>query len=340
MREYNIRTSPVKFLSIEELQIDSEINQHGRMLISGYIADEEEEEYLKLLTGEVWEQAEEVGKDGETEVLFTGLVTDFSLMLMNDQKKLTLEIMTGSYLLDEKKHLRSYQNPSVTYEQIFKEMIDGYKESGVIFAKPYQEKTENLVLQYQETDWQFLKRLASRKNQYLVPESRVKGRKIFYALPEGEEFQIPEGYKCTMGKNLSEYREKVSRGMGISEADCLVYMAECREQHKIGDYVMLFGRKFYVYKVRSRYENGELLHNCYMKREKGIEVPEVWQEKMTGCSLSAKVTKVKEDKVQVSVQEDENREQDINIWYPYATVYSTPDGTGWYCMPEPEIWCG
>ena len=21
-------------------------------------------------------------------------------------------------------------------------------------------------------------------------------------------------------------------------------------------------------------------------------------------------------------------------WLPYATVYSTPDGTGWYCMPE------
>ena len=31
---------------------------------------------------------------------------------------------------------------------------------------------------------------------------------------------------------------------------------------------------------------------------------------------------------------DENREQEINLWYPYATVYSTPDGTGWYCMPE------
>ena len=38
--------------------------------------------------------------------------------------------------------------------------------------------------------------------------------------------------------------------------------------------------------------------------------------------------------MQVKLIGDENTQQDINIWYPYATVYSTPDGTGWYCMPE------
>ena len=22
------------------------------------------------------------------------------------------------------------------------------------------------------------------------------------------------------------------------------------------------------------------------------------------------------------------------MWYPYSTIYSSPDGSGWYCMPE------
>jgi phage baseplate assembly protein gpV len=56
---------------------------------------------------------------------------------------------------------------------------------------------------------------------------------------------------------------------------------------------------------------------------------------MAGCTLPATVTKVREDRVQVSITGDENARQEIDIWYPYATVYSTPDGTGWYCMPEP-----
>ena len=58
--------------------------------------------------------------DGEVKTLFTGIVTDFSVSVLNDQRKLTLELMTGSILMDEKKHFRSYQNPSVTYEQIFR----------------------------------------------------------------------------------------------------------------------------------------------------------------------------------------------------------------------------
>ena len=66
-----------------------------------------------------------------------------------------------------------------------------------------------------------------------------------------------------------------------------------------------------------------------------MEVLPVRQGEMAGSSLDAIVEKVKENKVQVSILGDENGKQDINIWYPYATVYSTADGTGWYCMPEP-----
>ena len=65
-----------------------------------------------------------------------------------------------------------------------------------------------------------------------------------------------------------------------------------------------------------------------------MDFPETFQEDRTGCSFQAEVLQVKEDKVMVKVLKDENLEQNINLWYPYATVYSTPDGTGWYCMPE------
>jgi len=49
MREYNIKTSPVTFLDILELRQEEEVNRHGRMIISGHISDEQEEEYLVSL---------------------------------------------------------------------------------------------------------------------------------------------------------------------------------------------------------------------------------------------------------------------------------------------------
>ncbi len=334
MREYNIRTSPVEFLDILELQMDEEVNCHGKVTILGHITDEQEEEYLALLTGKVWEQIQIIDKDGEVRILFSGIVTDFSIIYKNDQKKLMLEVMSGSFLMDEKKHLRSYQNPFMTYEQIFKEIVTGYKEAGISFVESWEEKIGELVLQYYETDWEFLKRVASRKHQFLVPNSHVKGVKLLYALPDGENFVFPEGDKYTVRKNLSGYREKLYQNMSVSESDCLEYMVECREVHRIGDYTILYGEPFYIYKIHSRYQGGELIHFCHMKKKRGMEVPESYQIEMTGCALSAIVTGVKEDKVQVAIIEDENREQKIAIWYPYATVYSTPDGTGWYCMPE------
>lgn len=335
MREYNIRTSPLEFLNILELQIEEEVNCHGKGIISGYISDEQEEEYLGMLTGEVWEQIRMIGKEGEVQILFHGIVTDFSMIYCNDQKKLTLEIMSGSVLMDGKRHLRSFQNPVMTYGQILKEITAEYQDSGIVFNEPWEERAGELVLQYYETDWEFFKRLASRKHQFLVPNAQKKGVKLSYALPVGERFVLSEGQKYTMRKNLSAYRKKVDQDMSVSESDCLEYMVESREAHRIGDCTTLFGELFYIYQIKSRYIGGELLHFCYMKRKRGIEVPEVFQEEMAGCSLSATVTAVKEDKVQVAIAEDENKEQETAVWYPYATVYSTPDGTGWYCMPEP-----
>lgn len=335
MREYNIRTSPLEFLNILELQIEEEVNCHGKMVISGYITDEQEEAYLGMLTGEVWEQIRMIGREGEVQILFYGIVTDFSVIYCNDQKKLTLEIMSGSVLMDGKRHLRSFQNPVMTYGQILKKIAEEYRESGIVFNEPWEEQTGELVLQYYETDWEFFKRLASRKHQFLVPDAQAKGVRLSYALPMGESFILSEGQKYTMRKDLSAYRKKADQNMSVSESDCLEYMVESREARRIGDYTTLFGELFYIYQIKSRYIGGELLHFCYMKRKRGIEVPEAFQEEMAGCALSATVTAVKEDKVQIVIEEDENRQQEPAVWYPYATVYSTPDGTGWYCMPEP-----
>lgn len=47
---------------------------------------------------------------------------------------------------------------------------------------------------------------------------------------------------------------------------------------------------------------------------------------------------VMQDKVQVALTDDENSDQTITRWFPYSTGYSSPDGAGWYCMPEVGDW--
>lgn len=336
MKDYNISTAPLAFLSILDIRIKEEAGEHGVMTITGYIEDEDEKKYLSLLTGDVWEKVEKVGKDGEREILFWGIITDFSIEAGYHQKQMTLKLSSGSWLMDQEKHLRTFQDGTITYEQIFRQISGEYPDADVVFNSSLADAEGKLILQYYETDWQFLKRLASRKHKFLAAESGIKGIKFHYGLPAGQVAEFPEHQKYTVRKELDEYRRRKSSGLSsLYEEDALVYIVQCRDNHRIGDSMTIHGRKLYVCKIESRLAGGEMLHDCYLKSDKGMDTLEIRQTEMTGASLEGIVRKVKEDQVQVTVLKDENKQQDINIWYPYATVYSTPDGTGWYCMPEP-----
>ena len=80
---------------------------------------------------------------------------------------------------------------------------------------------------------------------------------------------------------------------------------------------------------------GQELYNEYqlISKENGL-IPIMYNSKISGVSLKANVMAVEKTMVQVKIQEDENKENCKSCWLDYATVYSTPDGTGWYCMPE------
>ncbi|MGB8451722.1 MAG: contractile injection system protein, VgrG/Pvc8 family [Anaerocolumna sp.] len=335
MKEYNLKTEPLQFIEIRELKVSKEINEHGTAVISGYIADKDEDIYINQLTGDVWEKIEEIGKDGEVQTLFWGIVTGFSIESMKDQKKMTLEITTGTCFMDLKPHFRTFQDNTVTYEKIFKQITGTYENSGLIKTRPLTDATGKLVLQHRETDWEFLKRMAARFHSFLVPSNRTWGVKYFYDLPRGERYELADHLKYAVKKDLGDYRRKRNQGLSkMPEGACLEYILQSREEYQIGDQLTVNGLQLFVWKMDSMYERGEMLHTCHLKSRSGMDFPETFQEDRTGCSFQAEVLQVKEDKVMVKVLKDENQEQNINLWYPYSTVYSTPDGTGWYCMPE------
>ena len=57
-------------------------------------------------------------------------------------------------------------------------------------------------------------------------------------------------------------------------------------------------------------------------------------KKIIGASMKGNVTAVKKDTVKVVLMEDETGGWAGQKWFAYSTIYSSPDGTGWYCMPE------
>ncbi len=189
-------------------------------------------------------------------------------------------------------------------------------------------------MQYHETDWAFLKRLASLHNRYLTPDASRKGCCYTVGLPEGIEqsFAAPD---ITLTLDARTYRQIAGNGVkGLQMADMLTLTATDREIYQLGDFMLYEGGKYYVYDIITRYIGAECVHEYKFRRKEGLRTLPEEHQNVAGCSFEAVVTGVQRDTVQIDIEGDEWQSSDGKKWFSYATVYSSPDGTGWYSMPE------
>jgi hypothetical protein len=264
-----------------------------------------------------------------------GIVTEFSIAHGAHQKELSLTIHSGSYLMDATRHFRTFQDAGVSYDNVMSILDEGYEDADHIGAELTSGDIGDFLMQYQETDWEFIKRIASRLNYHVSPADRHTGARYYFGLKEGRSIQFPDSIKHTVHKSVGEYMSKDrSKELSLNENDCLEFIVSSRDIHRVWDRARMSGVTVFIFKIKSLYEHGELLHHYHMRTFGGLGMPRVYNRMVSGCSFEATVREIRHDLVRIDVHDDENTKQEITKWFKYSTVYSTPDGTGWYCMPE------
>lgn len=248
-------------------------------------------------------------------------------------------VKSNTCLLDVSPHIRTWQDNGITYSAMMDTILDPYagKNPAFIMSVP-DDPIEAFVLQYKETDWQFAKRMASHQNICLIPDDLSEGICFYYGLPKMDEEDIREVETNSYGlqKRLVEYLHKKDGAVPeIQEKDAIYYTVQLRDVFYVGEKVRLNGQELRVSRVESHLRGSEIYHNYALKAENGFRVPRAYNVKAIGVSLKGTVLEPMKDVVKVSVSEDENQEGCQTRWFPYSTVYSSPDGIGWYCMPEP-----
>lgn len=221
MRDYRIKTEPFQFNSIFDLEIHKKVNEHSTAVISGSINRDKEEEYLYEITGnqDAILKILVIGEDEEENILFQGIVTSFRLNSINGYKTLSLELKSATYLMDTDRHIRAFQDREATYGDLIAELMKGY-ENGNFLIKEMNTDIEELILQYQETDWEFIKRLAGRKQSFIVPADLYPGVRFYFGMPgqnvyditDYEEYQIQVtdgGYPCYIIKTRENIFEPI-----------------------------------------------------------------------------------------------------------------------------------
>mgnify|MGYP001030227536 CR=1 FL=1 len=317
MRENKIIIEPFQFISYLDLTAFKSVGSHTTVKVKGIINEESADKYLGMARDDVWIKII-LQSDNVNMIFFQGIVIKMQIKNENGVHIMEFEAKSGSYLLDCGQHIRSFQSEGISYLQMINTCLQSYAGSSCNIEPIYNIKIQDMILQYRESDWEFIHRLAAKQNTVAYPDNRNVGIRINFGISEKVNTIVIESNDYMIEKDSTGY----------------TYIVSDRENHELGDCVIFLGIRLCIYQIITQMKGNELYHKYYLKRREEIKEHLYKNEKIQGASLQAIVANVKGDMVQVKIVKDENAENAGYRWYTYATVYSTPDGTGWYCMPE------
>lgn len=333
MREERLKLKFFDDFRVSDCTGTQEINEHMEYCFKGIIPIARMKEYAALGSGDCWPHVYAMNEDRE-EIWLCGVIKDMVLKVTGQTCQMQLTLTSGTELMDLQKHTRTFQEKSLRYEQLLDTCNSGYEQAAKIMTVGKSRQIGELVVQYQETDWAFIKRLASQNHTVVVPDAETKGSKYYFGLPKRDAVITGDMQEYEKQCDMKAYWEKKNKGLSVTPQDFTYYIWQSREIYQLGDTGMIEGRPLIVWKIETKMRGNELYHTYYMKPESAFQTIEQDNITVAGASLFGTVTNIQREQVQVTLQEDENADHAGERWFPYATVYSSADGTGWYCMPE------
>ncbi|MCX4299820.1 MAG: contractile injection system protein, VgrG/Pvc8 family [Lachnospiraceae bacterium] len=329
---YSLHDVKVTGLSLDKIlacEIQSHIGEHSTLKLSGLVENEEE-----FLYGVSDGQDIEViiqGSEG-TKNLFSGIVTGVSITESGQMKTACVEGKSRSWLMDRTKHSRSFQNAHITFQALTQEILKDYTGSSLIYTGDSRE-IGNLIIQYEETDWDFLKRVLSLVGLALTPDSQKAGLKLFAGVPKFPETALSYTV-LEMDKDMDSYYYLKANKREVHAADFTQYIISSEQLMGIFDTAAVQGQPLAVYAYQYSFEQQEMIGTYCLQSAKGLVVQASYPMHLIGAALMAKVVRVSKNKIQAAMEIDGAHIERAVHWFPYSTLSASPDGSGWYCMPE------
>lgn len=333
MREESIVIYPFEELKIEEYRGFEQINEHACAKVAGQIPFDKRDEYMQLGRNQVWVRVVAVMEKYE-KVLFYGVIENMREEIKGGTCRMELVLKSGTVLMDYQEKVRSFQSESLTYENLLDICNEGYDSVTKIMTVAIEKSINQFIMQYHETDWSFVKRLASMNHTVVVADCYTKGGKYYFGLPARNDTIIGDSIEYRTCFDIQEYWKKKGSGLRVTPSDTMSYIWESREIYRLGDCGNINGHRLFVWKIVREMKGNLLYHTYYMQPKQTFQVSLQNNYGFSGVSLSGIVKNVNKEKVQIEIVNDENKNGAGMRWFPYSTVYSSEDGTGWYCMPE------
>ena len=345
---------------IQEFVLDENINEHQKLEIQLEMDDEQRKNLERIIEKEdvgIEIELANVDKDVKRKV-FSGIIDYFEILDYGSYGcRILMRAFSKSVLFDRKneKKYRVFQDRNLMFSDIINEINKDYadKKLEIKYSDIVKKQIGSLIVQFDETDWEFLIRLASQlKTGMFVIEQGI----ILFGMVEMGEIKKENKYfsDYSLIRDYKNLYYKVQSNKVINLGDTVSISENAVEIE--GNDKDSSGNKgsFSVLKTRIFLKDFILKSEFLATDMSSYHIFRKYNEKIKGCRIEANVERVFEDsgiaKMEVRfseglkkiVQERSNEESNDKAYddygikrFPlsYQTFYSQTN-TGFFCTPE------
>jgi len=312
--------SKVHIKQILQLNISARVNEHASMIIKGIIDDHIS---VDSLCGE------EISLSYYNEkniMLFNGYIQTYKINRDSGYRMIEINSISISGKIDEYKHSKSFQNVNQKYSELLAEVIG--LNGKILVDRKYDQKTGQFLLQYNETDWEFIKRVANRMKAFIIPDIKNTGIKLLMGENRGLTKRISQWVDYTATYDIEGYRVKKA-AWSIDELKN--YWIQSYDDYDLGDEVLFQEELWTILEKNVLLING-LYSLKYRLCKKGRYIHDEYHNKnIQGLHLFGRVLKTEHETIKVKLDIDESQ----SVTTAHEFLYCPVTGNIMYSMPEP-----
>jgi hypothetical protein len=339
MRKVTVRND-IEQLQMTKVKVNiiQHVNDHARAVVTGMLYPNLYNQYVQTTTSKSRFTIEHTDGD-DVETLFCGVCKAITNKNIGAPAgavcHVEIELISCSYLMDIRRVNRSFQDSTAQYSQIIADVNND--DGAVVFGSGSAHiSTDRFIIQYNETNWEFLKRMASRFNEPLIADVHTEKPRYKFGVVGSENVGELEKHEYFISRNISDFRDAAQNGHfeSTSELDFIEFNVRTEGEepaiYPIGDSMTYKGHQLYIKSAETIIEDFRFLTIYKLRTKNGLRQAEIFNEDISGISLTGRVIDVENNLLKVHLVDiDKAQSVDEASWFRYATFYST-----WYCMPE------
>lgn len=306
----------VNVRQLKQFYMKEQINEHMTFYLSGDITQEDADEYEKRkLLGRPIRFYNSL--DSGEVLAGCSIVTKANMSVSGRRNSITIEGASASIRMAADRKKRSFQNRDQTYREVLRQL--GGEEAAVVYSHREEIRTGFPVIQYEETDWDLLRRLAGRLQTVIVPDVTSGGTRVFFGLPAGKVHHLD---------SVGDTRLSLRYDEDGTPRLCRTIFG--RADMRLGDAVIMGDHRWIIVEKQVIYENNKLETQYTLGRIMDWNLPFTYNSGLRGAAIRGRVMKRKNESLKLWLDIDPEQKESDAFWYPYLPgtgnlMYATPE---------------